>query len=81
MLAEVARVLAEHQISIASVIQHEALEDARGRRVPLVIMTHTAPTGDSAPPSQDRPAAVRLRRGGVLLGGGLRIEIGPGGVA
>jgi hypothetical protein len=26
------------------VIQHEALEDGEGAQVPLVIMTHTAPT-------------------------------------
>jgi homoserine dehydrogenase len=45
MLADVARALADHQISIASVIQHEALEDHVGEIVPLVIMTHYAPTG------------------------------------
>ena len=46
MLAEVARLLAEHQISISSVIQHEAEEDHEGEAVPLVIMTHTALTGE-----------------------------------
>jgi homoserine dehydrogenase len=45
MLADVARVLADHQISIASVIQHEALEEHQGDVVPLVIMTHYALTG------------------------------------
>ena len=45
-LAEIARVLADHQISIASVIQHEAPEDHEGDTVPLVIMTHTALTGE-----------------------------------
>jgi homoserine dehydrogenase len=45
MLADVARALADHQISIASVIQHEAVEDHEGEIVPLVIMTHYAPTG------------------------------------
>ena len=45
MLADVARVLADHQISIASFIQHEALEGHVGEIVPLVIMTHYAPTG------------------------------------
>ena len=44
-LADVARALADHQISIASVIQHEAMEDHQGQAVPLVIMTHYAPTG------------------------------------
>jgi homoserine dehydrogenase len=46
VLAEVTRVLAHFQISIASVIQHEAPEDHEGGRVHLVIMTHTAATGD-----------------------------------
>jgi homoserine dehydrogenase len=45
VLAEIARVLAQHQISISSVIQHEAPEEHEGQRVHLVIMTHTAPTG------------------------------------
>jgi len=45
MLADVARVLADHGISIASVIQHEAQEDHQGGVVPLVIMTHYAETG------------------------------------
>jgi homoserine dehydrogenase len=45
VLAEVASVLARHQISIASVIQHEAPEEAEGQRVHLVIMTHGAMTG------------------------------------
>ncbi len=44
VLAEVAHALAEQGISIASVIQHEALEDGEGATVPLVIMTHTAAT-------------------------------------
>jgi homoserine dehydrogenase len=46
VLAEVCGVLARHQISIASVIQHEAPDEAEGMRVQLVIMTHTAPTGE-----------------------------------
>jgi len=45
MLADVARMLADQQISIASLIQHEALEEHQGQVVPLVIMTHYAPTG------------------------------------
>jgi homoserine dehydrogenase len=45
VLAEVAHVLAEHHISISSVIQHEAPEEEEGRTVILVIMTHTALTG------------------------------------
>jgi homoserine dehydrogenase len=48
VLAEIARVLAAHEISISSVIQHEALEDHEGNVVPLIIMTHEAPTGNFA---------------------------------
>lgn len=44
VLAEVARILATHDISISSVIQHEALDEHEGDVVPLVIMTHTART-------------------------------------
>ncbi|MFK8111429.1 MAG: homoserine dehydrogenase [Rubripirellula sp.] len=45
-LAAIAAVLAEHEISIASVIQHEAGEDSPQRDpVPLVIMTHEATEG------------------------------------
>jgi homoserine dehydrogenase len=44
VLAEVAHALAVQGISIASVIQHEALEDVEETTVPLVIMTHTAST-------------------------------------
>jgi homoserine dehydrogenase len=46
VLADVTRVLARHHISIASLIQHEAPEDHEGGRVHLVIMSHTALTGD-----------------------------------
>ncbi len=45
VLAEVTGVLARHQISIASVIQHETPDEAERTRVQLVIMTHTSPTG------------------------------------
>ncbi len=46
-MADITRILADHQISISSVIQHEALEhaDADSEIVPLIIMTHTASTG------------------------------------
>ena len=46
VLADVARILADHRISIASVIQHELRDDQEGSTVPLVIMTHSAPTGN-----------------------------------
>lgn len=51
MLADIADVLGRHQISIASVIQHEApdpAQDAVGGKsyVPLVIMTHRTTAGN-----------------------------------
>jgi homoserine dehydrogenase len=45
VLADIAHELAQHQISISSVIQHEAFDGHEGDAVPLVIMTHTARTG------------------------------------
>ena len=44
VMAEIAGVLGKHNISIASVIQHEAEEGSQGV-VPLVIMTHTTTEG------------------------------------
>jgi homoserine dehydrogenase len=59
-LAEIAHILAQHQISIASVIQHEALDENEGGIVPLVIMTHTALAGsfDAAVAQINRLALV-----------------------
>src|SRR5262245_54667703 len=60
VLADVCRALADEQVSISSVIQHEALDEHEGDIVPLVILTHTAPTG------RFRAAAERIGRlGGV----------------
>lgn len=56
VLADVCRVLADHEISIASVIQHEAAEEHQGEKVQLVIMTHSVPSG------QFRAAAARMER-------------------
>jgi homoserine dehydrogenase len=63
VLAEVARVLADHQISIASVIQHEAPDELEGNRVQMVIITHTAPTGSFrlAAAKMDRLSCVGAR--------------------
>jgi len=60
VLAEIARVLSEHHISISSLIQHEAPDDHEGDTVPLVIMTHTASTGSftDAAAAMDRLASV-----------------------
>ncbi len=46
VLADICRELAGHGISISSVIQHEATDEHEGDAVPLVIMTHTASTGN-----------------------------------
>jgi homoserine dehydrogenase len=46
VLAEITRILADHSISISSVIQHEAVDGPDGNVVPLIIMTHLCPTGN-----------------------------------
>jgi homoserine dehydrogenase len=68
VLAEIAGVLGKHQISIASVIQHEPSGDGAGRVVPLVIMTQQAREGavQAAVAEIDRlkcvrPVSVRMR--------------------
>jgi homoserine dehydrogenase len=68
-LASIAAVLAEHGISIASVIQHEGREGGPHRDpVPLVIMTHMATEGEARTATDDIQAlssvtgtVVRLR--------------------
>jgi len=45
VLADVTRILADQEISISSVVQHEAPEGGNGASVPLVIVTHYAETG------------------------------------
>ncbi len=67
VLAEIAGVLGHHNISIASVIQHETEEGSDGI-VPLVIMTHHAPEGAVRKAVQTidtlacvRPGTVRMR--------------------
>jgi len=45
VLADVTRVLADEQISISSVVQHEAVEDRAAQKVPLVLLTHYAERG------------------------------------
>jgi homoserine dehydrogenase len=61
VLAEIAGVLGKHQISIASVIQHEPSGDGAGRVVPLVIMTQQAKEGaaQAAVAEIDRLKCVR----------------------
>ncbi len=61
VLAEIAGVLGKHQISIASVIQHEPSGDGQQRTVPLVIMTYQAQEGaaQAAMAEIDRLGCVR----------------------
>ena len=63
VMADITRILANQHISIASVIQHEALEhgDEEAEIVPLIIMTHTVSTGDfmTALAEIDRLPSVR----------------------
>src|SRR4051812_40072287 len=68
VLAEIAGVLGKHQISIASVIQHEPSGAGAGRVVPLVIMTQQAKEGAAQAAVADmdrlkcvRPGSVRMR--------------------
>jgi homoserine dehydrogenase len=61
VLAEIAGLLGKHQISSASVIQHEPSGDGAGRVVPLVIMTQQAKEGaaQAAVAEIDRLKCVR----------------------
>jgi homoserine dehydrogenase len=61
VLAQIAGVLGHHNVSIASVIQHEPAEGGEVATVPLVIMTHTAKEGDTeaAVREIDRLSCVR----------------------
>ncbi|MDX1944922.1 MAG: homoserine dehydrogenase [Pirellulaceae bacterium] len=68
VLAEIAGVLGKHQISIASLIQHEPTDDSAGRVVPLVIMSHQAKEGAAQAAVAEidrlkcvRPGSVRMR--------------------
>jgi homoserine dehydrogenase len=68
VLAEIAGVLGKHQISIASVIQHEPSGDGQNRTVPLVIMTYPAKEGAAQQAMAEidrlastRPGSVRMR--------------------
>jgi homoserine dehydrogenase len=69
VLGDVAHALAEQDISIASVIQHEALDDGEGETVPLVIMTHTAPT------DRFRAAAAAIEQMPVVAGRGVYYSV------
>ena len=61
-LASIAAVLAQHGISIASVIQHEGREGGPQRDpVPLVIMTHVATEGEARVATDDIQALASVK--------------------
>ena len=71
VMAEIAGILGGHDISIASVIQHESEEEGQGV-VSLVFMTHNASEGAMRRAmeainvlSSVHPGSVRMRRAGV----------------
>lgn len=67
-LAHLARILGDHGISIASVIQHEAMTDENEQdSVPLVIMTHTATAGAMRRALDDIASTGRLKAEPVYL--------------
>ena len=68
VMSEITGILGAHNISIASVIQHETEEDDASNVVPLVIMTHTTAEGAMADAMKTigqlacvHPGSVRLR--------------------
>lgn len=68
VMAEITGILGAHNISIASVIQHETEEADASNTVPLVIMTHTSPEGAMADAMKTigqlacvHPGSIRLR--------------------
>ena len=64
VLAEITGVLGRHDVSIASVIQHEPETSGEDTIVPLIIMTHTAPEGaaEAAVDETDRLSCTRETR-------------------
>jgi homoserine dehydrogenase len=69
VLAQIAGVLGEHRISIASVIQHEPGGDSGDGIVPLVIMTHSAQEGDA------QAAIAAIDRLPCVRGQGARMRV------
>ena len=68
VLSQIAGALGRHQISIASVIQHEPQEGGEGGTVPLVIMTHRTTEGATEAAVREidslacvRPSSVRMQ--------------------
>ena len=66
VMAEIAGILGRHDISIASVIQHETGEEEQGV-VPLVIMTHKASEGAMPQPWRQSAGLRRVHPGSVRM--------------
>ncbi|MEM6365694.1 MAG: homoserine dehydrogenase [Planctomycetota bacterium] len=68
-LAAISGVLADHAISISSVIQHETEPDSSSdeRSVPLVIMTHSATEGAASSATQEIESLPSIRGGVVRM--------------
>ena len=66
VLADITGALGRHNISIASVIQHETPDDIDGH-VPLVIMTHAATEGAAATAVREIDQMKVVRQGSVRM--------------
>lgn len=67
VMGQICGILGNHQISIASVIQHEPTDGEQGSTVPLVIMTHAASEGAAQMAIEEinyldsvRPPSIRM---------------------
>ncbi|MBM4091958.1 MAG: homoserine dehydrogenase [Planctomycetes bacterium] len=69
VLAQITGVLGRHEVSIASMIQHERDETNEGAGVPLVIMSHVTTEGATA------KAVEEIDRLGCVLRGSVRIRV------
>ena len=72
VLADITNVLGDHEISIASLVQHEAPEVDPSEEfsiVPLVIMTHAAPEGSA------RKATTEIESLGAVSGPVVRMRV------
>lgn len=69
VLAQITSILGKHQLSIASLIQHEPDTDSSTPMVPLVIMTHEAPEGAA------RKAVEEISALDVVSGPSVRMRV------
>lgn len=69
VLSQIARVLGEHAVSIASIIQHERQPNRAEPTVTLVIMTHQAPEGAA------RKAVQQIAQLPVVHSGSTRMRV------